>query len=43
MAGSKRVVHRDAGDGKFVTERYADNHPKTTVRETVPQPKKKST
>lgn len=40
MAASKRVVHRDAGDGKFVTKRYADNHPKTTVRETVTPPKK---
>lgn len=42
MAGQKRVVYRDAGDGKFVTERFADKHPKTTERETVPPPKKKS-
>lgn len=25
--------YRDAGDGRFVTERYADKHPKTTVHE----------
>lgn len=31
----KKSVHRDAGTGKFVTKRYADKHPKTTVKETV--------
>jgi len=25
--------HRDAGSGQFVTKRYADSHPKTTVTE----------
>lgn len=25
--------HRDAGTGQFVTKRYADSHPKTTVTE----------
>jgi hypothetical protein len=34
-------VHRDAGTGQFVTEKYADRHRKTTVRETVPNPPKK--
>jgi hypothetical protein len=27
------VNHRDAGTGKFVTQRYVDKHPKTTVTE----------
>jgi len=27
------VNHRDAGNGQFVTERYAKTHPKTTVTE----------
>ena len=35
----KRVVHRDAGDGQFVTKRYAETHKQTTVREHVPAPK----
>ena len=35
----KRVVHRDAGDGQFVTKKYADDHKKSTVREHVPAPK----
>ena len=37
----KRKVHRNAGTGRFVTEDYAKKHPKTTVSETVEQPKKK--
>ncbi len=33
--------YRDAGDGKFVTKRYAENHPKTTEKEhNKPPPKK---
>jgi len=40
MAKSKGTVHhRDAGTGQYVTEKYADKHPKTTVRE-VDKPKK---
>jgi len=37
-----KVVHRDAGDGQFVTKKYADSHPRTTEREHVPlhNPKK---
>jgi hypothetical protein len=31
---SKSTDHRDAGTGRFVTEKYADNHKKTTVKET---------
>jgi hypothetical protein len=31
---SKSTVHRSAESGKFVTKRYADKHPKTTVKET---------
>lgn len=42
---SKQVSHRSAETGRFVTERYATTHPKTTVRETnprsTPQPAKK--
>lgn len=42
MADSKKTIkiHRDAGDGKFVTEDYAKKHPKTTETETRPAPKK---
>ncbi len=36
MPTSKHVVHRDSGTGQFVTEKYADKHPKTTEREVVP-------
>ena len=32
---SKKTVHRSADTGKFVTEKYADKHPKTTVKETI--------
>ena len=31
----RKTVHRDSNDGKFVTERYADAHPKTTEKERV--------
>jgi len=34
-------VHRDAGTGKFVPPDYAKKHPKTTVSDTVKNPKKK--
>jgi hypothetical protein len=33
--------YRDAGTGKWVTPGYAKKHPKTTVKETVKNPKKK--
>lgn len=26
--------HRDAGSGEYVTKKFADKHPKTTVKET---------
>ena len=29
-----QITRRDAGTGKFVTEEYAKDHPKTTVTET---------
>jgi len=35
--------YRDAGTGKFVTEKYAEKHPKTTEKEhnrPPPKPKK---
>ena len=35
--------YRDAGTGQYVTKKYADSHPKTTVSEPRPnnKPKKK--
>jgi len=39
----KQVQHRSSESGQFVTERFADRHPKTTEREVVkhpPAPKK---
>lgn len=39
MAGKARHAYREADKGRFVTKRYAETHPKTTVRETI----KKST
>lgn len=43
MAGKAktRKVNRSAETGQFVTEGYAEKHPKTTVTETVKVPKKK--
>ena len=37
----KGTVHRSAKSGKFVTKRYADRNPNTTVKETVTKKKKK--
>ena len=34
-----RDAHRDSGTGQFVTERYADRHPKTTEHERIKHPK----
>jgi hypothetical protein len=38
-----RKIHRSAITGRTVTKEYAEAHPKTTERETVPvrKPKKK--
>ncbi len=36
-----RIGSRDAGTGQFVTKSYAKAHPKTTVNEHIPLPKKK--
>lgn len=33
-APAKTTKYRDAGDGQYVTKKYADKHPKTTVKET---------
>lgn len=30
--------HRDSGSGQFVTEDYAKKHPKTTQKESIPNP-----
>lgn len=35
-----RKIGRNAGTGKFVSVKYAQNHPKTNVVETVKIPKK---
>lgn len=38
---SKKSTHyRDADSGQYVTKKYADKHPKTTVKETDSKPKK---
>ncbi len=37
----KKVVHRDSDEGKFVTKKYADAHPKTTEREVRSRPASK--
>lgn len=36
-----KTVYRKATDGKFTTQRYAENHPRTTEKERVyvPAPK----
>lgn len=34
----KQVVHRDSDKGRFVTEKYADRHPKTTERQVIKKP-----
>jgi hypothetical protein len=41
MAGKAKPikVSRDAGSGKFVTDKYAKSHPKTTEKENY-KPKK---
>lgn len=36
--GSK---YRDAESGQYTTKKYADKHPKTTVKESPPKPPKK--
>lgn len=42
MPNTKKVTHyRDAGSGEYVTKKYADKHPKTTVKETDKIPVKK--
>ena len=35
VKGPTKTVHRDAGDGQFVTKKFADSHPKTTEKEKV--------
>ena len=40
MAKSSR--YRSADTGKFVTKKYADKHPKTTVKETVKKTKEQT-
>jgi hypothetical protein len=36
----KRYAFKSAVDGKFVTEKFAKDHPKTTVKERMDPPKK---
>jgi len=33
--GPRKTVFRNSDDGRFVTEKYADRHPKTTEKERV--------
>lgn len=44
-ATATRTVHRSSEDGRFVTKRYTESHPRTTeterVRVPVSQPKPK--
>jgi len=41
LAKQKKIIrHRDAEDGKYVTEEYAKKNPKTTVKETDKAPPK---
>lgn len=40
-SGKKRKIYRDARTGRFVTEEHVRKNPKTTVTETVEQPRRK--
>ena len=35
--------HRDSTSDQFVTEKYAEKHPKTTQKESIPNPGKGDT
>jgi hypothetical protein len=37
---SKKTDYRSAESGRFVKKSFADKHPKTTVKEQNPKPKK---
>jgi len=39
---TKIIRHRDADTGKYVTEQYAEENPKTTVKETDTKKETKS-
>lgn len=34
----RQTAHRSSETGRFVTERFADRHPKTTERERIRRP-----
>lgn len=36
-----QVSHRSSESGRFVTEKYANAHPKTTERERIKHPERK--
>lgn len=38
---TKDEKYRDAESGQYTTKKYADKHPKTTVKESAPKPKKR--
>ena len=40
---TKKVVYRDSGTGRLVTQQFAKAHPKTTEREHVCVPTPKTT
>ena len=42
MAKKTNKRHRSAITGRFITEKFAKKHPKTTVEETIKKAKKKS-
>jgi len=37
-----RKIYRDAKTGKFVTKKYVERNPNTTVTETMPAPQRKN-
>jgi len=44
MSGKKtptQISHRSSRSGRFVTERYAQQHPSTTERERIKHPERK--
>ena len=38
MASTTKIVHRNSGTGRFTTERYTQNHQKTTETQQVKVP-----
>ena len=34
MEKKKQIAHRRADNGQYTTKKYADQHPRTTIKET---------